>query len=102
MTNDQKKWGLAHGQSPAVSRAVCWQLLFRLRLQLLVGMLAHFLVVALHHLARRLGNALLLDGLWRFLAGLLDFAGDFRAGLLAEAFARSVAVEKLFALGIKF
>src|SRR5260370_29601580 len=75
---------------------------FPLRLQFLVGVLAPYLVIAPHHLARRLGNALLLDGLRRFLAGLLDLAGDFRAGLLAEAFARSVAVENLFALGIKF
>src|SRR5438309_6618512 len=71
-----------HGACPILVGA--FKLLLGLRLQFLFGLLAHLLEIAPHHLARRLVHALLLDGFRRFLACLLDVAGDLGAGLLAE------------------
>jgi hypothetical protein len=67
-------------------------------LRLLVAQVAE---IALGHVPRRLGNALLLDGFRCFLAGLFDLADDLRRGFFPKALAGRVAVELLAALGVE-
>src|SRR5205823_4520961 len=91
------RFGLLSAKRPVLLLLV-WLFLFRLGAFLLP---AEVLEVTFGHVAGGFRDALDLDGVGRFLGGLLDLADQFDARLFLERLTGGVAVEDFLALGIE-